>query len=229
MKILENKKAIDLRNKGYSIKRIAKELNVSTSSVSIWVRHINLNEEQIRELKHKPFSMEAINKRRNSRLTRESASRECFIKKGKQEIKKISKRDLTIMGAMLYWAEGGKTNRGLVRIANSDPAMIQIMMRFFREICNVTEGKFKGYIHIHDKKKASTSEKYWSEITGIPFNQFFKTYTKKSRATSNKRQTLPNGTFDIYVCDTKLFLRIMGIIEGVNDKAGITLYKRRFN
>ena len=50
---------------------------------------------------------------------------------------------------MLYWAEGGKTRKGMVRFSNSDPEMIKIMMAFFRKVCNAPKEKFRGYIHIH--------------------------------------------------------------------------------
>ncbi len=117
---------------------------------------------------------------------------------------------------MLYLAEGGKTKR-ITRIANSDPAVIQIMMRFFREICGVAESKFQGHIHTFTHADIKKTEKYWSEITGISRKQFYKTYTKPSVASLQKRQTLPYGTFDIYVCDTKLFLTIMGWIEKIKE------------
>ena len=35
------------------------------------------------------------------------------------------------------------------------------------------------------------TEKYWSKVSGIPRNQFFKTYVKPSSASLHKRNTLP--------------------------------------
>lgn len=51
---------------------------------------------------------------------------------------------------MLYLGEGAKSNKGMARLANSDPAVIQMMMRFFREVCNVPEKKFHAYIHTYE-------------------------------------------------------------------------------
>jgi hypothetical protein len=92
-----------------------------------------------------------------------------------------------------------------------------MMMRFFREICEVPEEKFRGYIHAFEHSDIHKIEKYWSNMTRIPLSQFYKTYTKQSSATLSKRQTIPNGTFDIYVCDTNLFLKIIAWIERVKE------------
>ena len=44
MKEYEKTEAIELRKNGISIKDIAKELGVSKSSVSLWVRHVVLED-----------------------------------------------------------------------------------------------------------------------------------------------------------------------------------------
>ena len=105
----------------------------------------------------------------------------------------------------------------MARISNSDPLIIKIMMRFFREICEVQENKFRGHIHTFEHADINKTERYWSKISGIPKNQFFKTYTKPSSASLQKRNTLPFGTFDICICDTRLFLTIKGWIEKIKE------------
>lgn len=215
MKYLEKQKSILLRRKGRSIKEIARLVRVAKSSVSAWVRNVPLNSKQILFLKKKGFTSEVIEKRRQKRLFNESVKREAIMLEGGREIANISRNDLRLIGLSLYWGEGGKTQHGSARISNSDPAVIKTMMRFFREICLVKEKRFRGHIHIHSHLNAKKAEEYWSKISGIPKNQFYKTYTKPSIASQNKKDTLPYGTFDIYVCDTKLFLRIIGQIEKI--------------
>jgi len=118
------------------------------------------------------------------------------------------------MGVMLYWAEGGKTQR-LVRFSNGDPEMIKIMMTFFRQVCNVPEHKFRGYIHIHPHLDHKNAEKYWSTITEIPLKQFFKTYRRPNKSSQNKKDSLPYGVLDVYVLDASLFLKITGWAKGI--------------
>jgi len=140
-----------------------------------------------------------------TRITNEAAKRARIIDQAYQEVDKISNRELWFMGVMLYWAEGGKTQR-LTRFSNGDPRMIKIMMLFFRKICHVPEKKFRGHVHIHAHLDHLSAERYWSEIAGIPATQFFKTYRRASSGDTGKN-SLPYGVMDIYVLDTKLFLR----------------------
>ena len=90
-------------------------------------------------------------------------------------------------------------------------------MQFFRIVCEVPEYKFRGYIHIHPHLDHLAAEQYWSDVCGIPRDQFFKTYRKPNKSSQSKRDTLPNGVLDVYVLDTKLFFIITGWAQGIFD------------
>lgn len=213
MKTLEKNKAIRLRQKGNSIKDIARTLGVAKSSVSIWVRNIALTKKQLTTLSEKGVSKELVEKRRLKRLSNEQIKRNDIMFLAGKDITKISKYELRLIGLCLYWGEGGKTNHGVARISNSDPDVIKVMMRFFREICLVEDSKFRGHIHTYSHLNAKMAKRYWSQVSGIPHNQFYKSYIKRSVASLGKKDKLPYGTFDIYVCNTKIFLQIIGQIE----------------
>lgn len=215
MKVIERQRAVTLRHEGRSIKDIARIVGVSKASVSVWVRSIVLSKRQLGVLKTNGFSSEVIEKRRKKRLENEQEKRDEVSTLAQKDIKNISQGDLRLIGLCLYWGEGGKTHKGAARISNSDPAIIKVMMRYFREICTVEEKKFRAHLHIHSHLDVEKAEKYWSSISGIPRGQFFKTYAKPSIASKNKKDSLPYGTFDIYVCNTKLFLQIIAQIEKI--------------
>jgi hypothetical protein len=215
MKVKEKEKARELRRQGWSINQIYKEVGVAKGSVSVWVRDIPVAPEHQKHLSERGQKKEIIEKRRSTRLFNESARRQIIINEAKSEVRYIAHKELFLIGIMLYWAEGGKKSRGSVRFSNSDPQMIKVFMRFLRELCAVTEDRFRGHIHIHSHLVVNKAEKYWSRISGIPITQFFKTYYKPSRASQGKKDSLPYGTFDVYVCDTELFLKIRGWTEGV--------------
>ena len=217
MKLIEKEKARALRKKGYSINQIVREAGFSKASISIWVRDIVLTKSQKKGLSERGRSRESIEKRRINRLFNENVRRQKIIDEAKKDFTGISLEQLKLIGVILYLGEGAKTPRGMARLSNSDPLIIRMMMRFFREICKVPENKFRGHIHTFEHADIDETEKYWSRITGIPQEQFFKTYTKPSSASLHKRNTLPFGTFYICVCDTKLFLTIMGWIEKVKE------------
>ena len=158
MKITEKEKARKLRKQGKSINQIVAEAGLSKASVSEWVRDIVLTKSQKDKISKRGRSIESIEKRRISRLKNEQNKRQIIINKAKKDIIKISLKELKLIGIMLYWGEGGKTGR-VVRLANSDPEIIKIMMRFFREICNVPENKFNGHIHTFAHANINKTEK----------------------------------------------------------------------
>ncbi len=153
--------------------------------------------------------------RLTTRLTKENTRRQIIVDQAEKDIESLSRKDLFIIGIVLYWAEGRKAGRGIVSFSNSDPRAIKLMMRFFKEICGVVKEKFRGHIHIHPHLDYKKSEKYWSGISGIPLLQLYKTYRIPNKSSQNKKDTLPYGTFDIYICSTELFLKIKGWINGV--------------
>lgn len=217
MKLIEKEKARALRKRGYSINQIVKEAGFTKASVSVWVRDIVLTKTQKKKLSERGRSIESVERRRINRLFNENKKRQIIINEAKKDFTHISLEQLKLIGIILYLGEGGKTSRGMVRLANSDPDIIKIMMRFFREICKVPDNKFRASIHTFAHANVEKTEKYWSKISGISGSQFFKTYIKPSSASLQKRNTLPFGTFDIYVCDTKLFLTIIGWIEKIKE------------
>ena len=217
MKVIEKEEARALRKQGKSINQIIEETGSSKASVSVWVRDIALTKRQKNKISLRGRSVESIEKRRVNRLFNEGQKRQTVIDKAKEDFSNISLEELKLIGIILYLGEGSKTNRGIASLANSDPAVIKIMMRFFREVCGVDETRFRGHIHTFAHADINKTERYWSQITGIPRSQFFKTYIKQSSASLSKRKTLPFGTFEICVCDTNLFLTIAGWIEKIKE------------
>jgi len=215
MKVEEKKLARELRKQGWSLNEIRQKLKVAKSSVSLWVRDIELTEKQRQKLSKKGVKKEVIEKRRETRLKRENARRQMIIDKAKAEVKNLSKRNLWFIGTALYWAEGAKTQRGTAQFSNSDPRAIQLMMRFFRKCCKVPGRRFRGHISIHPHLDAKRAEKYWHRISGIPLSQFNKTSKQQSKVSKRKRDTLPYGTFNIQISITELFLKIKGWVEGI--------------
>jgi hypothetical protein len=217
MKILERDTARVLRKKGMSMNEIVKMTGYSKASVSDWTKDIILTKRQKERLSLKGRSMESVERRRKSRLFNESKKRQVTTDKAKGDFSNLSQRDLKIIGSMIYWGEGGKTKRNMARISNSDPVIVKVIMRYFREVCGVPNSKFRASVHTFAHANVKKTLIYWSRVSGIPTEHFFKTYIKQSNASLYKRKTLPFGTLDIYVCDTKVFLTIMGWIEKISE------------
>jgi len=217
MKILERDTARALRKKGLSMNEIMQKTGYAKASVSDWTKDIILTKSQREKLSMKGRSIESIERRRKSRLFNESKKRQITTNKAKGDFSDLSERDLRIIGSVLYWGEGGKTKRGMARLSNSDPVIIKVIMRYFREICGVPDSKFRASVHTFAHANIKKTINHWVKISGIPKEHFYKPYIKPSTASLGKRETLPFGTLDIYVCDTKVFLTIMGWIEKISE------------
>lgn len=217
MKIKEREHARALRREGKSMNQIIMETGYSKASVSFWTRDIILTGEQRKQISKRGRSVEAIERRRASRLLNISNKRQTIIDQAKNDFSILTLKELKLIGAMLYWGEGRKAGNWTVSLANSDPLVIKVIMKFFREVCKVPEEKFRAHVHTFEGAPVRKIEQHWSEISGIPTSKFYKTYVKPSRASLQKRQTLPFGTVDIYVHDTKLFLTIKGWIEKISE------------
>jgi len=86
---------------------------------------------------------------------------------------------LRLAGLMLYWAEGAKRSRHTVDLANTDSQLIQIFLRFLREVCGVAESRLRIYLYVYEGQNVHAIRKYWSRLTRIPEKQFLKPYVSK--------------------------------------------------
>lgn len=216
MKNIEKDKAIALRRSGISMGEIAKKLNVAKSSVSYWVRDIELSRTQKNKLNKNGHSIASIEKRRIARISNTRKRREEIMQKAQNEVSELLKDPLWCIGIALYWGEGGKTQQ-TARVANSDPAVIRIMMRFFERYSNVSRDKYRAHVHTFSHKNVSQAVNYWSKISGISKTKFYQTYVKLSSANKRKRETLPYGTLQIYIHESTFFFRLMGWIEKLKE------------
>ncbi len=93
------------------------------------------------------------------------------------------------------------------------------MMRWFREICNVPEEKFRIALHVHNLHVRQDIIQYWSKITDIPAKQFNKPYVKQT-SLGQRTNILYNGTCAIAVYHKDLFSKIngwkMGMLKYLN-------------
>jgi hypothetical protein len=98
-----------LRSDGLSVREIERRVGVARSSVSVWVRDVELTEEQRQYLAHTPRPGTATRHRRRRELC-QGEGRE-FARRGEA---------LHAIGCMLFWGEGSKV-LNMTQITNSTP------------------------------------------------------------------------------------------------------------
>ncbi|MFH1366846.1 MAG: hypothetical protein ABIH38_02525 [Patescibacteria group bacterium] len=210
--------AIKFRKAGLSYNEISKKLKIPKSTLSYWfgslTKYERIKLKNIDQAKEKwAANITRYNKKR-SLLARQNWA--IIQKKSTKEIHRLNLRELKLVGASLYWAEGYKRGNWNIVFCNSDPAMIILIMRFFKDVCGVPINKIRTQIQIHRRISAVSATRYWSKITKLPARNFLKPIRQISRASSLKRKNnLPYGTLRIKINDVKLLNKIKGWIVGL--------------
>jgi len=210
----------DLRHRGFSYKEIGQKLpfSISKSTLSAWCKDIELTDEQKDRLdklfrdgsyRGRLLGVKATQAKRTEEI-------EEIKEKAKSDISLLSKNEFKLAGIMLYWAEGAKSAK-YVDITNSDPHLIKFMIDWLHIICEVPKDKFRASLHLHSGQDEEEIKRYWSKVTNIPIIQFRKSYFKKE-GSGYRKNKLYKGTIKIRVCDSNLFHKILGWIEGVIEK-----------
>lgn len=211
-------KAQKLRKKGLSVGRIQKQLGVSRSSVSLWVRNVKLTDRQIKKLysnKRSGALKGSFIAARNKIKARELLT-QGIMEAARKDIKALSRRDRFMAGVVMYFAEGDKGGKN-ASFSNSDPRAIKFMVGWFREECRVPEGKFRCYLYIHDNLNEIKAKCFWSNLTSIPLSQFRKSYIVKNNPKRLRKVRHEYGVLRISVSDVNLCRKIMGWISGIFD------------
>ena len=119
--------------------------------------------------------------------------------------------ELKIAGIMLYWGEGAKSG-GTVKFANSDPEMIKVFLKFLRNICGIFEERLKVLIHMYPDQDEKTLIKFWSFVTKIKKENFYKSYTHEGKKGTYKNKSL-YGTLAVHYSDKKLLNLILNWLD----------------
>lgn len=173
-KFKEKLKAYKLRRRGISINRIAKSLHVSKSIVSIWCRDIKLTSDQIEKLIKDKES--GITKGRLKGALMQKMKRVNAIKKAEVEAEsfdKFSREQFWIAGLALYLAEGSK-KMGRVQFTNSDPKVINLMLKWFDEFFSISRDniRYSVLINIIHKKREKNIISFWTKYLKFSSSSF---------------------------------------------------------
>jgi hypothetical protein len=118
---------------------------------------------------------------------------------------------LKIAGAMLYWGEGNKKGNS-VALANSDPRMVSVFLKFLRVICGIDNHRLRVTTHYYSDHEPKELLQYWSRITKIPANQFYKSFLHQDTKGTYKKKS-QYGTISVQYSDKKLLRMINSWIQ----------------
>ncbi len=219
-KFQEKEKAIKLREKGLSYSEILKEVKVAKSTLSLWLRSVGLSKQQKQRLTQKKLA--SMRRGWEARHQQRIDITNAIKNKAKADIGRISKRELWLMGIMLYWAEGSKEREKAtgIKFSNSDPQMIKLFLEWLHIICRIPlkDIYFEIYLHKNAVNREKEVQNYWMRMTNSPLSQFQKIIWKKHNLNPKRKNIGKNyyGQLRICVRKSSAFNRkISGWIEGI--------------
>lgn len=221
-------KACELRRQGYVYSEILKVVPVAKSTLSLWFRDVGLAKAEKQKITQKRIDAQKKGARakheQRVKLTKD------IQEKARKEIGKISKRELWLLGIALYWAEGSKEKErypgSSLRFSNSDHKMVRLFIQWLESCAGVSKDEIYCNLYIHETHQYRIAEVvyFWSNATGLPVTSFGKTYLKKNKIGTKRKNigNLYNGVLRVSIrSSSSLNRKIVGWIQGIVNNWGI--------
>lgn len=218
-RIHDKQKAIELRQVGKTYSEIRMELSLSKSTLSGWLRNCPLTSEQLILLQ------ENTNKRRYSAREKTSITKrvkrqnrlDMLYNNLKKNSLPLSNKELFLSGLFLYWGEGGKTERSMISISNTDPGVLMFSLLWMVMSLGIPKEKIQVRLNLYDDMIIEEAIDYWSKTLNMPRVQFGKSYIKKSTRESLSYKGYGHGTCILRVYNTAIKEKILMGMKAMAD------------
>lgn len=209
-----------------SYSEIKNSLSVPKSTLSYWLKGLSLTKEQRQRLEAK--RLEASKVGSQNKILKISEAIETVKSSSARNINKISKRELWLMGIVLYWRErfllGSENDRKGVHFASSDPYLIKLFLKWLQDVGKLKDDEISFDLFLRKNREKSVDKiiKYWSQVTGFSKKNFSHIYFQKKnpkRKSSARRKVLKKSRFGFLRIRVKassmLARQISGWVRGI--------------
>lgn len=215
-KVKLQKKAVELRKKGLSIRAIEQNLHVSRSSASMWTKEVNLTDKQIDSLYRNKITggLKGSYIASQNKINKKNREIEEIERIGSFDVGNISKRDKFMLGIALYLGEGSKTSHN-VSFTNSDAKVIMFMKNWLMEFCKIEKNSIRCNLFLHDNLSEERAKNFWMSILDIKNDQFKKSYIVKNNPNRLRKTKHEYGICRITISRVATLRQILGWIKAV--------------
>jgi transcriptional regulator with XRE-family HTH domain len=146
---------------GLPMRELARMLDVSVSSISLWMRDVQVAPEHVERNMTRAQLGRA---ERWSELNRDK--RRAYQAAGRARARQAD--PLHQAGCMLYWAEGAKA-RNTITFCNSDPQMVRFFCRFLRVSLDVDSERLRIRLNVYTGNglEVAEIESYWLSLLDL--------------------------------------------------------------
>lgn len=213
------KQALRLRRNGDSILSIARQLNIAKSTVSLWVRDVPLSSSIQKYLTDRSsFGLQkALCVLRAKRLAQRDIHKEEARNVLSSSFSLGDKNFWKLCAALLFWCEGNKHLSDL-RFTNSDPLLIRLFLTSLSTGFITSIKRFRAVVHLHKYHIEKDELHFWSQLTGIPLNQFYKSYLKEH--TGIRKRAGYHGCISIRYGDASIARRLDALYHALATYVG---------
>lgn len=148
-----------LRQKGYSLPEITKEVKAGYGSVYRYIQGVKIL----------PKYQKVWFGKRGGSFKRMKLAENKAKNKANKTINSLSDKEKIIFLTALYWGEGSKSDFNLM---NTDADLIRVFIQGLQEIFNISKDRLRISIRIYEDLDKNECLKYWSKITGVPAKKF---------------------------------------------------------
>ena len=202
-----------MRKDGSSYSDIQKRVKVSKGTLWYWFNKYEWSEEvRLKNIERNNIeATKRLLKYTNERRQKLDKVYEEARLEGQKEMKIFKDDPIFIAALMLYLGEGDKSLKGhSLRMANIDPAVLNIFIKFLQQFCKVDYNKIKFWLLCYPDHDVGLCENWWSENLGLPKDHFYKTQIIQGRHKSKK---LPYGVGNITIGGKQLKVKVLRWIE----------------
>lgn len=183
---------------GKTYPEIREKFFIPKSTLSVWFKNAGKKPDRARQLEHlkriRPIAVATIHRNKEGRVALATGIAEKELERLPLKNKSVQKAFL----AMLYWAEGTKSDNAGLRFVNTDPVLAKLYISLLRSAYSLDESRVRIRIHLHYYHRHREATAFWSKLLGVPGSQFGKIYVKKRSVLKRFRRNFQGICFINY-------------------------------
>lgn len=160
-----------LRRQGLSVPAIAAQLGIARSTAFQWTRHLPREGPAEAAARRRDHSKAMTDARWAEHRSARDSERAATLAAAAAEVGPLTERELLLVGAALYWAEGTKAkpwrpNDWRMTFTNSDPGLARLFLRFLQAL-GVERTRIGFRLSIHEEADVETAKRWWAQQLGL--------------------------------------------------------------